>query len=286
MGFMHRKFTKKTYKEKQLEESKEHENAWIEFFYKISEKGTSLNFLTIKTSGTEDYFKSLKFETNKAHIIRGNNGQGKSTLLKNIANATMGNLFHELSNNKQLVTGSNHLKIGESLNGQSMNPYTLYSGDSIFKNKFNDSLSNTTHNVTWYCDFSTNYYKNSSGDAFRDVIQSVDAHSNGERKIVGINDIFKMLKLISDLDSSKIKNGFDLFIIMDEPESGLSIELQEEFKNRVEYYLNNINKKISITFFIASHSFVWENNKNSIIHNVKDFKSSKGKKEIYTNIFE
>lgn len=284
MRFINSKFKKETHEEKQLKENKENENAWIEFFYKVSEKGTPLDFLTIKTRGTEDYFKSLKFETNKAHIIRGNNGQGKSTLLKNIANATMGNLFQELSN-KQLVVGSNHLKIGESLNGQSMNPYTLYSGDSIFSNKFDNSLSNTTHNVTWYCDFSTNYYKNSSGDTFTDIIQSVDAHSNGERKIVGINNIFKMLKLVSALECSKIKNGFDLFVIMDEPESGLSIELQEEFKNRVEHYLKNINAKISITFFIASHSFVWGNNKNSIIHNIKDFKNSKGKKGAYKNIF-
>lgn len=62
--------------------------------------------------------------------------------------------------------------------------------------------------------------------------------------------------------------------------------LQEELVKKIKRYLNAFNKleKVSLTFIISSHSYVWQKNKDVEIHNINEFKEENLKKE-HKNVF-
>ena len=286
------KVKKKTLKEKENETAE----SWKSSFLSIAKEGNPISKITIPKKATETFFKSLSFNTDKIHIIQGGNGQGKSTLLSNIANACSGNLFSEINKkSSRLIKGSNNANIGEWINsGMFMNPYKIYSNnnikeDSLFKNKFDDTLCNTSTNIVLYTDFSINYHKEQSShdniDPHR-ILESIEQHSNGERKIPGINDIFYFVKLLSELKDEDIKQGFDIMVLMDEPESGLDNDIQKEFKERLQHYMKIMSNKLSLTVFIASHSYIWDSSDEYVeVHNISNFKKKIKQKEQHEKVF-
>lgn len=260
-----------------------------ENLYLHSNNGSSIKTIDITQDGVAEFFKPVSFEANKVHILRGNNGQGKSTLLQNIVKATSYNQLNQHSGRVKL--GSNNYKLAQFLTQDDEgNPFRVDLTEIEKKNfyrfsEYVNTNSNVKNNVTIYTDFTIDFYRNKV-DVFTEIIQSYDQHSNGERKIVGINNIFHYLRILQNLDVDKIEESVNFIICMDEPESGLSVELQEEFYKKVKYYLNKItkNEKITLTFFIVSHSFIWKKEKSIQIHNINDFKKENGKKE-YTKVF-
>jgi len=251
-------------------------NGWKKFFQHISDKSVE----TIRIKMSENFFqKEIFFDANRIYIIRGDNGQGKSSLLKNIFSATTMKLGPDLIGN--LKQGSNNQEIGSMLNDYQFSPYRMrgdfFNGDS--------SRSNVDKNLTLYCDFSIGFYKNQNREDIFSTIQEITNTSNGERKISGINDIFLILKVLKSLKEDEILNSLNIIVIMDEPESGLSAGIQEEFKRRVEFYVKKMNSKINLTFFIASHSYVWKENKYVKICDINDFKEPSCIKKVHRKVF-
>jgi len=282
MGFRNRSFrrkepSKKEIKARQKIRQEESEKAFTHIIEFASEFEEKFELLKIYNEGTADFFSEVEFETNKIHVIRGNNGQGKSTLLKNIANSLALNVLSSVKNRMKVV--SNNKELANLLNPSlEYSPYKLKE-DSIFGKDLNSNLSNQKSNITIYCDFSISFFRESSSNLASDIVQDYDNHSNGERKIKGINDILGMIKFISTI--SEVKRGINLSIIMDEPESGLSTEIQEEFYKKLKRYINKFIKdnKITLTFIIASHSLIWRNEKVIAIHDINEFKKNERKKE-------
>lgn len=278
---------KKNNKQKQIEENNENFKKFILDLFLLKNKENS-NFISIKNKGLASFFKEVSFEKNKIHILRGNNGQGKSTLLKNIINATSFNVLNDLHG--RLIYGSNNGTIGYFLNNNfESNIYKWFDKDNFLYNQFNNELSNVKNNITLYSDFTIDFYKNQAQTIFDTIEETYGNYSNGERKIKAINNIFHFIKSIEKLKLKDIKtnNKIELIIGMDEPESGLSVEIQEEFYKKIKFHFNKLKKNnVNITFFIVSHSFIWKNEKDISIHNVKELKQNKetSKKE-YSKIF-
>lgn len=276
MGFRRRKFqreepNKREIAKREKEEKEKNIQSWCNLFYDISEKDNCFSEISIKKEGLKDFFEPCSFKTNTIHIIRGNNGQGKSTLLKNIANSTMGNILDSLNN--RLKIGSNNHLIGEAFNGDYMNPYRMQAPGSLLGTMYKNNLSNLNYNITFYVDFSIEFYREETHSAFNDIIEIRNESSNGERKISTINEIFKIISLLKKADVSQIKKGINIVVILDEPESGLSINIQKEFRKKLMHYIRKMPEKVSLTFFIASHSFVWDKNEIIEIHNIVDYKN-------------
>lgn len=273
-------------KEKTANENQENFNNFILELLENSKNDS--NLISIKKDGLAPFFKELTFEKNKIHILRGNNGQGKSTLLKNIINATSFNVLNDLHG--RLIYGSNNGTIGYFLNNNfESNIYKWFDKDNFLYNQFNNELSNVKNNITLYSDFTIDFYKNQAQTIFDTIEETYGNYSNGERKIKAINNIFHFIKSIEKLKLKDIKtnNKIELIIGMDEPESGLSVEIQEEFYKKIKFHFNKLKKNnVNITFFIVSHSFIWKNEKDISIHNVRELKLNKetSKKE-YSKIF-
>lgn len=261
--------TKKELKENFIE-------SWSQFFYSIYDADNK----NIEINGVTEYFNPVLFTANKIHIIRGDNGQGKTTLLKDIATSTSANVFNEMPVTPLKIM-TNNITLGKTLNI----PYHPYEDGLLGHNKLNIDLSNLDKNLTIYTDFSTDFFKkdNQLIDGF-DMIQQYDKHSNGEQKISGINNILQIINVLKGLDEDKIQNNLNIIVIMDEPESGLSISIQKEFKRKLQFYLNKMNNKINLTFIIASHSYIWEKNKYIELHDINEFKKENSKK-IYKRVF-
>jgi predicted ATPase len=290
MGFQKRsiskrsnKPTKSQIKKKLKEEKLKNIKQWKESLYKISEKESVFSEINININGMEEFFNKISFKTNIIHIIRGDNGQGKSTFLKNIANSTMRNIFEHLENKMKI--GSNNSEIGKLFNGNEMNPYVMYEDNSIFSQCKFKNHSNLKHNLTIYTDFSIEFYKKASHSILMDIEENYNNNSNGERKINGINDIFGILKIIKELEIDKIVNGLNIIVIMDEPESGLSLNIQKELRKKLMFYIGKMSDKVSLTFFIASHSFVWQDNKYIKTYDINDFKNLKNRKKEHKRVF-
>lgn len=246
-------------------------DAWSNFFYHIQDTEKK----TIEINGVEDYFNPVSFEVNKIHILRGDNGQGKTTLIKNIANSTSAGALYNMPR-IPLKIMTNNVELGRTLNIA----HQPYSEGLMGSNPFDTGLSNMDKNITIYTDFSTEFFDKDSDliDGF-DLIKKMDKHSNGEQKIAGINDILAIVNVLQHLEEDKIQEHLNIIILMDEPESGLSISIQKEFKRKLQFYINKMNDKISLTFIIASHSFIWERTKLIKLYDVGDFKKENSKKE-------
>lgn len=244
------------------------------------------NTFIIKKEGLNSFFEEVSLETNKIHIIRGNNGQGKSTLLNNIADANFLGALSSVSN--RLKISSTDKETANFLNfGEQFSPYKRDDDDKYFKNDLKYNLTNINNSITIYTDFSIGYFREKNGDIFTDVSEEYDKDSNGERKISGINSIFFNLKFILNILRDFNKGSLDLFVIMDEPESGLSVEIQTELMKKIKRYLSLSNKidNVSLTFLISSHSFVWSKSKDIKIHNINDFKIESEKKKERKGVF-
>ena len=282
-------------------EIKEHEQSIIEnrieFYNKISEKTNKSKLIEVSQHIINEYFdaEKIKFQTNKVHVIQGENGHGKSTLLTNIANAyfmdSLENHDHKI---KKCCTNKNVAKVLNK--GLPMNPYQmedrpegntkfgLYSGLDY---NTTPSIKNDEYVITWYIDFGVSYF--TSANVMNtytqldvtDMLEKTDKKSNGERKIRTLKDLFLEIDII-------FKNDIpvNILIILDEPEQALSINNTKLFKRKVLKFikkfqnLENKNKdfKGSFTFIIASHSLVWEidydtNKKFVKIHQIEDFKN-------------
>ena len=260
--------TRKAPKRRTKKEIKENfENSWSQFFRSIEDNEVN----NIEIYKKEDFFlDDLSFETNKIHVFQGDNGQGKSTLLRDIIDSTSMNIAHLIRNRLKML--SNSKDIGSSLNDYQYSPYKMEG--MFFYGE--DNLSNLKNNITFYSDFSVDFYKHDAETA-HEAIQVLDRHSNGERKISGINDIFQILSVLKNLNESEIIDHLNIIVVMDEPESGLSMDIQKEFRKKCMFYLGKMNKNISLTFFIASHSFVWTNNDKIDVHDINEFKKENSK---------
>ncbi len=279
--------TSKRYKENVKRENEESIENLKEIGYYLSNKTETgvLKYIDIYETGVEIFFNKLSLETNKIHIIRGNNGQGKSTLLKNIANTTTLGCLDILHN--RMKVASNTRIISDALNSDlSFSPFKAEKGDMFDRCIFD--LSNVENNITIYVDFSISFFREQSFDVLSDITEEVYAKSNGERKIKAINDVFSLIKIfLTKMEKEKIKNGFNILVILDEPESGLSLEIQEEFYKKVLSYIKKAIafEKISLTFIIASHSFIWKKEKYIEINNINNFKKEENKKKEHKKVF-
>lgn len=287
MGFERRPFGRKEkskaqLKKEALQRQHEYETSLRDGFYHFSSLDVPLKSIDVYQSGLSEFFLPVSFSTNKIHIIRGNNGQGKSTLLKEIVKATSYNKINNHSD--KLKFGSNNFKMAQYFNYWEERSEFKYEDNLTsewFGKHYINTNSNTTNNLTFYIDFTIDFFRNQI-NIFNEAVEAMDSMSNGERKIRGINGLLYFLKLIKSLDVSKIDKSINLIVCMDEPESGLSVELQEEFYNRIKYYLKSITKmsdKITLTFFIVSHSFIWKKEPFIDVHNVNSFKVENSKKE-------
>lgn len=244
------------------------------------------NFLTIKKEGLASFFNEVNIEIGKIHIVRGNNGQGKSTLLNNIVNSNFLGAIDSISN--RLKISSTDKETANYLNyGEQFSPYKREDDNDFFPSGLKYGLTNINNSITIYTDFSIGYFREKNGDIFTDISEEYNNDSNGERKIDGINSIFFNLKFILKTLSEFNKGHLDLFVVMDEPESGLSLEVQNELMKKIKRYLNLGNKyeNISLTFLISSHSFVWNKSKDIKIHNINDFKIEEERKKERTKVF-
>ena len=274
---------KREQKEKEKQRKIENEENYINIFKeasKIEEKKDE--YILFKNE--DSFFKEIKLKTNHVHIIRGGNGQGKSTLLNQIVDS---NFLGVLSSFKdRLKISSTNKQIADALNfGMAYSPYKL-EDEGWFRSNLKYDLTNFKGSVTIFTDFSVSYFRENTNDVFTDISEEYDKESNGERKIKGINSIFYNLKKILQIKEEDLIKGLNLFVVMDEPESGLSIDIQEEFSKKINRYLNLAlkNNKISLTFIISSHSYVWKETNNLTIHNISSFKEE-NKKKIYKNVF-
>jgi predicted ATPase len=283
------KKSKRQIQKERLQREIEELEDFKENLYKNSDKGKSITSIDIYQNGVAEFFLPVSFESNKIHILRGNNGQGKSTLLQNIVKSTS---YNKINNHAgKIKFGSNDYEIAKFITKNDEATPFRFDLEEMKNNEFfnikdyDNTNSNIKNNITLYTDFTIDFFRNKV-NLFSEIIQNVDKHSNGERKISGINAIFHYLKILQYLDIDKIQESINFIICMDEPESGLSVELQEEFYKRVKYYLNKITKseKITLTFFIVSHSFIWKKEKDILIHNINSFKKEITKKE-HTKVF-
>lgn len=271
-NFGDKKETKKAKIDRLKKQIENEKKEWLDFMYFLSKNEQITNQLEFKNC-FKDFFKTeVTFNTNHIHIIRGNNGQGKSTFLKNLMEASGCGIMP--SNDLRFKMTSNNKECANSLNYNSyLSPYKLEEGNIFGTKLFYDRL-NVSNNLSLYTDFTVSYFNQKDG--MNIIYENMENMSNGERKISGINTFFTRLKEFKALDKTKIDKGINLMVFMDEPESGLSIELQEEFYTRVKYYLKTYQKlfenKITLTFFIVSHSFIWKNEKDITIHNINGFK--------------
>lgn len=273
---------KRDINKKLKEDEKKSHNLLIENFKDISKLNFINNEIIISKNGTSKFFKDILLETNKIHIITGNNGQGKSTILSDIANSTMLGKFYDIEG--RLKIASNNLDICRSFNNNLNNVFKRNDEESddpfilALNPKYKSDLSNLNSNITLYTDFSISYFTETTENSFNDLLNNIQDNynksSNGERKIKGINNIFNYLNKYSKIKEDELDKGVDLVIIMDEPESGLSLEIQQELYSKIRRYLNKYikNNKTTLTFIISSHSAIWKNEKNVKIHNINDFK--------------
>lgn len=274
---------KREQKEKEKQRKIENEENYINIFKeasKIEEKKDE--YILFKNENS--FFKEIKLKTNHVHIIRGGNGQGKSTLLNQIVNANFCGALDSFKD--RLKISSTNKIVANALNyGMAFSPYKL-DDEGWFKSNLKYDLTNFKGSVTIFTDFSLSYFRENTNDVFTDISEEYDKESNGERKIKGINSIFYNLKKILQIKEEDLIKGLNLFVVMDEPESGLSIDIQEEFSKKINRYLNLAlkNNKISLTFIISSHSYVWKETNNLTIHNISSFKEE-NKKKIYKNVF-
>lgn len=283
--------TRKEKKEKMLKEELERKKSFLNFLYQVSIKNENQDSKLIFANGLSDFFQpTLEFETNKIHIFRGNNGQGKSTLLKDLFKSS--GCGYMIESDSRFKLTSNKKEQAKALNPTLyMSPYNLEE-DSLFGTKLDYTQLNIQNNISMYTDFTISYFQQKDG--FNILYENMEQLSNGERKISGINTFFNLLKTLYEAEPLNIDNPVNLILFMDEPESGLSIELQEEFAKRINHYLSKFRKKfsgkINLTYFIVSHSFVWKDTKDILIHNINKFKvlnnteNTKLKKE-YKKIF-
>lgn len=282
--FKRNKVDKKEEKRLEAERIEKGKQNLTRLFEKASEFSQKANDFTIFKKGLADFFEEITLETNKIHIIRGNNGQGKSTLLKNIANSLFLGTLDNFEN--RLKISSNNKLIAKNFNrGLVCSPFEREDDAEFFPSGLDYNLATQTLFITMYIDFSVSFFRESSGNMLVDALENVNQYSNGERKIKAINDIFTYLKFI--LANVEIKNGLNILIIADEPETGLSLEIQKEFLKKVNFYLNKAlkNEKLSFTFVFSSHSYIWQDNKTTINHEINSFKTIENKKKIHKKVF-
>lgn len=277
----------KRYRENVKKQNEESTNNLLDIGYYLSnniEQGLTKN-IEINPKGLSPFFNNVSLETNKIHIIRGNNGQGKSSLLNDIANSTSLCCLNMLKNRMKVC--SNERLVADALNNSlEFSPFKGETGGFLDRCIYDSS--NLTNNITIYVDFSISFFREQSFDVISDVTEEMYGRSNGERKIKAINNVFSLIKIfLTKMDKEKLKNGFNILLILDEPESGLSLEIQEEFYKKVKSYINKAIKfeKISLTFIIASHSFIWKKEKDINIHNIKDFKNNEKIKKEHIKVF-
>lgn len=274
---------KREQKEKEKQRKIENEINYINIFKEASKiENKKEEYILFKNE--DSFFKEVTLKTNHIHVIRGGNGQGKSTLLNQIVNANFCGALDSFKD--RLKISSTNKIIANALNyGLEFSPYKL-DDNGLFKSNLKYDLTNFKGSVTIFTDFSVSYFRENTNDIFTDVSEEFDKESNGERKIKGINAIFYNLKKILQIKEEELNKGLNLFVVMDEPESGLSIDIQEEFSKKINRYLNLAlkNNKITLTFIISSHSYVWKETKNLSIHNIGSFKEE-NKKKIYKNVF-
>lgn len=273
----------KDYKERVKKANKESKENLKELIVHLSTLDKPLS--TIEITCLEDYFNNkVEFETNKIHIIRGCNGQGKSTLLKNIANSTSLGVLDVLK--QRMKVASNCKEVSNALN-HTLEFSPFKEAETFFTNRINKDLSNVKNNITIYIDFTVSFFREEGFDSFSNIIEEVDKKSNGERKIKCINDMINLLKVFLEVKQEDMENGCNILIILDEPESGLSLEIQEEFKNKLKSLLKRFkkNEKMTLTFCLASHSYIWQKDKDVSISYVKDYKNEIGIKKEYKKVF-
>lgn len=277
----------KRYKENIKKQNEDSIKNLIEIGYYLSNQTDEgvINKIEINENGLHTFFNKFSFETNKINVIRGNNGQGKSTLLKDIANSTGLGCLDVLPNRMKII--SNEKEVSNALNTDiKFSPFKAEKGSFLDKCKY--ELSNVKNNITIYVDFTISFFRERSFDTFSEVAEEAFSRSNGERKIKAINDVFSLIKIfLTKMEKEKIKNGFNILVILDEPESGLSLEIQEEFYKKVSSYVKKAIsfEKISLTFLIASHSFIWKKEKNIEIININDLKKDENKKKEHKKVF-
>lgn len=237
------------------------------FVTEVSTLNDKSEFIKPDKSALSNFFsdKNMKFETNKIHIIQGGNGLGKSTLLRDIANSVSYGVVTK--SQARVKYGSNNVKIGRAINDDVYKFVGLF--DSFYDKKEEPKFSNLENNFTLYCDFSEDFFKDYQEYNPFYMCDRMEC-SNGEQKINVIRDI---LDYIKTLKGAELDKGLDVVIVMDEPESGLDGDIQKELRNKLLSTLKK-NVKISITYFIASHSLVWEMKKSKHIqlHDINKFK--------------
>lgn len=261
--------------------------SWSDFFNLLNIDNTSNNII-IPQKSLEDFFikKDLTFEKNKIHIIQGPNGQGKSSLLKNISNSNMMNKFSKILNQGELgKRGSNNIKINQMLNSYQYSYFNHIDEEKI-KEETSEKLSNLRNNFTYYIDFTVDFFKKDTSIFFdmEDAENMLLKPSGGEYKLQGINSLFMVLKVLQKLKKSDFQNKFDIVVCLDEPDNGLSYDIQLEFQRRLKYYIKRMPENVSLTYFIVSHSFVWKCEKEINIYNILDFKKD-NEKTIHKNVF-
>jgi len=111
------------------------------------------------------------------------------------------------------------------------------------------NMSNFKNAIMFYIDFTVSFFRENSFDMITDALEEYHEHSNVERKIKAINSLFAHLKFFLNFNIDRIEKGFNFVFIMDEPERGLSQEIQIEFYKKVRRFLNKAIKKSS-NFFI------------------------------------
>jgi ABC-type transport system involved in cytochrome bd biosynthesis fused ATPase/permease subunit len=116
------------------------------------QKERMIQEITIYQKGLEEFFQQMTFEANKIHILRGNNGQGKSSLLKNIVRATSYNKIN--SEAGKIKFGSNDYDIAKFLTSKDdYSQFKFIPEDSLLSDTYDNTLSNVSNNMTLYTDF-------------------------------------------------------------------------------------------------------------------------------------
>ena len=261
------------------------EDLGLQFFMdSVLEYGEQVELLTINENAVTPFIPTLTFPTNKIHIITGDNGRGKSSLLDNILDNLSGNVLSGCkSYGDRLLIGSNNLSIGNTFYNTG---YKWYSKEpNLLERKFTNT-NPLKSNIVLYTDFSTTFFnKPSDSSTLNTLIEQVDAHSNGERKITAINTITGIMMDLNDIIKKSPSGHIEIQILMDEPESGLSNMVQREFEKRVKKLYKDLNSKITLTVFIVSHSLVWKESGLIKIHDIEELKNGKDIKKKRKKVF-
>lgn len=262
-------------------------NTWKKFFKSLNNNNNT-DKIIFPACAFENYFKeeNIIFEKNKIHIIQGNNGQGKTSFLKNLANSTMYDSLIQISTLGDLgKRGSNTLNVNKILNEHQYSFFKFFDENDEKKINFK-KLANINNNFSLYIDFSLEFFQKDERIFLdkEDLINKINLPSNGEMKIKSINSFFLILKTLVLLKKENLQNNFDICIFLDEPDNGLSKDIQIEFHKRLKYYLKRMPENVSLTFFIVSHSFYWKKDNFIKIYNILDFKKENQKK-LHTKIF-